>query len=266
MTTKTIEFASPKDLVAAPGSPWDRPRSPSFADFVLKPEYRNRIHRFPVGITTVRVLPPLAGSTRDWLLGCQVLKYSGGQHLHGRTLAPDHRSVFDVAYRWCLKHRPESLYSKQNPQGYRLLADPVSVFGMLVETPDARMVVARWAVAGAYDGGRGGVAGLGHLVWKVFQEKDENGRFIADPSDPETCPHLVVERVQPKGARYPSYSLRLGRSPSPIGDWLARMEPAELEVLRPLEEVVHIPTPDEEWQLLENVMPPELVARVRSES
>jgi hypothetical protein len=44
------------------------------------------------------------------------------------------------------------------------------------------------------------------------------------------------------------------------------MEPAELEILRPLEEVVHIPPPDEEWQLLENVMPPELVARVRSES
>jgi hypothetical protein len=44
------------------------------------------------------------------------------------------------------------------------------------------------------------------------------------------------------------------------------MEAAELEVLRPLEEVVHTPTPDEEWKLLENVMPPELVARVRSES
>ncbi len=41
---------------------------------------------------------------------------------------------------------------------------------------------------------------------------------------------------------------------------------AELEVLRPLEDVVHVPTPDEEWKLLENVMPPELVARVRSES
>jgi hypothetical protein len=37
-------------------------------------------------------------------------------------------------------------------------------------------------------------------------------------------------------------------------------------VLRPLEEVVHTPTPDEERKLLENVMPPELVARVRSES
>jgi hypothetical protein len=149
MTTKYIEFASPKDLAAAPGSPWDRPRSPSYADLVLKPEYRDRIHRFQVGTTTARVLPPLAGSTRNWLLGCQVIKHSGGQHLHGRTLNPDHRSVFDLAYRWCRRHQPESLYSKQNPQGFRLLADPVSVFGLLVEVPDSRAVVARWVVAGA---------------------------------------------------------------------------------------------------------------------
>jgi hypothetical protein len=44
------------------------------------------------------------------------------------------------------------------------------------------------------------------------------------------------------------------------------MEPAELEILRPLEEVVHVPTQEEEWKLLEHVMPPELVARIRSES
>ncbi len=75
-----------------------------------------------------------------------------------------------------------------------------------------------------------------------------------------------MERVQPKGARYPSYSLFLGLSASPIGDWLSRMEETELDVLRPLEEVVHISTPEEEWKLLENVMPPELVARIREES
>ena len=266
MTTKTIEFASPKDLIAAPGSPWERPRSQQFADLVLKPEYRDRMHRFPVAATSVRVLPPLAGSTQEWLLGGQALKYPAGQHLHGRTLNPGHQSVFDIAYRWCRKNQPDSLYSKHCPEGFRLLADPVSVFGLLVEMPDSRAVVARWVVAGAYDGSRGGVAGLGHLVWKVFQEKDDDGKLIADPSDPETCPHLVVERVQPKGARYPSYSLRLGRSPSPIGVWLSRMEQTGLEVLRPLEEVVHIPMPEEEWKLLEHVMPPELVARIRDES
>jgi hypothetical protein len=144
-----------------------------------------------------------------------------------------------------------------------LLADPASVFALLVETPDSRSVVAKWVVAGAYDASRGGVAGLGHLAWKVFQEKDEAGKLIADPSDPETCPHLMVDRAQPKGARYPSYSLRLGRSPSPIGDWLARMDPAELEILHPLEEVIHIPTREEEWKLLEKVMPEELVRQIR---
>lgn len=266
MTTKTIEFANPKDLIAAAGSPWASPLKSTFADLVLKPEYRNRICRFPIGSTTVRVLPPLAGSTREWMLGGHVIRYPGGQHLHVRSLQPGCPSVFDLAYRWCLKHQPESLFGKHNPQGYKLLADPVSVFGVLVERQDSRAVTAQWVVAGAYDGSRGGVAAFGHLAWKAFQEKDDAGKLIADPSDPETCPHLVVERVQPKGARYPSYSLRLGRSPSPIGDWLSRMEETELEVLRPLEFVVHIPDSDEEWKLLENVMPPELVARIRDES
>lgn len=142
----------------------------------------------------------------------------------------------------------------------------MSVVGLVVEMPEDRMVATRWVVAGAYDGRRGGVAGLGHLIWKVFQEKDECGKLIADPSDPETCPHLVVERVQPKGAKYPSYSLRLGRSPSPVGGWLSRAEPAELDILGPLEDIVHIPTPEEEWSLLENVLPPELVTKIRDES
>lgn len=224
------------------------------------------MHRFPVGTTTVRVLPPLAGSTQEWLLGGQALKYPAGQHLHGRTLNPGHQSVFDIAYRWCLKNQPNSLYSKRCPQGFRLLADPISVFGLLVGMPDSRSVVARWVVAGAYDGSRGGVSGLGHLVWNVFQEKDGDGKLIADSSDPEACPNLLVERVQPKGARYPSYSLRLERSASPIGDWLSRMGETELEFLRPLEEVVHIPMPEEEWKVLENVMPPELVSRIREEN
>ncbi len=121
---------------------------------------------------------------------------------------------------------------------------------------------ARWS----YDGSRGGVAGLGHLVWKVFQEKDDDGKLNSDPSDPENCPHLLVERVQPKGARYPSYSLRLGRSPWPIGDWLTRMDPADLETLHPLEEVIHIPTPKEKRKLLEKVMPEELIRQIREAS
>ena len=171
-----------------------------------------------------------------------------------------------LTHRWCLKHQPESLYSNHNPQGFKLLADPVSVFALFVEMQEKPTVAVKWVVAGAYNGCRGGVAGLGHLVWKVFQEKDEDGKLIANPSDPQTCPNLVVERVQPKGAKYPSYSLQLGRSPSPVGDWLSRMDPAELEIFRPLEEVVYIPMPEEEWKLFENVVPSAQVTKIRNDS
>ncbi len=263
---KTIEFASPSDLAHTTSSPWSSPTKATYLNMALKPEYRDRIHRFPEGETRVRVVPPISGSTRDWLLGCQVLKYTGGQHLHARSLKPNGSSVYDIAYRWCLKNQPDSLYSKRHPDGYRLLTDPLSICCMLVESPDSDAVTVRWLVAGAYDGSRGGVPGLGHIFWQAFQDKDEHGKLIADPADPEGCPQLTVNRVQPKGTRYPSYSLRVGRSPSPIEDWLARMESSEMEQLRPLEDVVHVPTPEEEWKLLENVLPPELISQIRADS
>ncbi len=261
-----IEFASPSDLAHTTSSPWSSPTKAAYRNLALKPEFRDRIHRFPVGESTVRVIPPLAGSTHGWLLGCHVLKYVGGQHLHPRSLTPGALSVFDLAYRWIVKNKPELLFSKRRPDGYRLLADPLSVCGLLVEAPGTRAVTVKWLVAGAYDGSRGGVPGLGHSIWNVFQGKDKAGKLIADPGDLANCPDLVVNRVQPKGARYPSYSLQLGHTPAPISEWLDRMDPSELDLMRPLENVVHIPGAEEEWELLKNVLPPELVAKIRADS
>ncbi|MCP5542945.1 MAG: hypothetical protein H7A49_03450 [Akkermansiaceae bacterium] len=268
MTRKIIEFADPKNLIGPFDNQGAPPRKSSFEDLVLKPEYRDRIYRFPVGTTKVRVLPALAGSNMNWMLTGHALGHPGGRHLHPRTLAAGRSSVFDAAYRWCRENSPELLRSKSSPEGYRLLADPLAICWLLVDLPaepgETPKTVARLLVASAYAGDRGGVAGVGHLISRLFQEKDENGALIADPSKPETCPHLLVERVQATGVRYPSYSLRLGREPSPIDDWFARMEPEELEILRPLEEVIHIPAPEEEWKLLQNSIPAELVSKIRA--
>ena len=270
MTPRTIQFSNSQSVIAAAGSPWASPHRSSFVDAILKQEYANRLHRFPVGPSTVRVVPAVCPSTRDWILGAHVLAYPGGRHLHPRTLNPGGKSVFDIAYRWLRKNQPEALFSKMAPQGYRLLADPYSICWILENLPDTGTTGPKTSckliVASAYDGHRGGVAGIGYLIWKLFEEKDDTGKPLADPSDPENCPHLMVDRVQPTGVRYPGYSLRLGRSPSPIGDWLARMAPEELDILRPLEEVVHIPAPEEEWMLLQKVMPTELVDRIRDAS
>ncbi|MGJ8642070.1 MAG: hypothetical protein ACSHX9_01575 [Luteolibacter sp.] len=268
MNSRTIKFANPNDLIAATDSPWACPPKSSFADMILKPSYRELEYRFPVGQTTLRVLPALAGSTKSFMLGAHVIKYPGGRHLHPRSLTGGQPSVFDYAYRWCIKHRPEVIYSKHNFGGYKLLADPMSVFWIVVNLPDEStrepVSVARLVVASGYDGSRGGVAGLGHLVWREFQQKDEAGKLIADPEDPEGCPHLVVDRIQPKGTRYPSYTLRMGRSPSPIQDWLGRMNDDELDFLQPLEQLIHIPDPEEEWKLLAKIMPIELVEEIQS--
>jgi hypothetical protein len=44
-------------------------------------------------------------------------------------------------------------------------------------------------------GSRSGVAGLGQLAWKVFREEDEDGKLIAEPSDPKKPPPDGVARA-----------------------------------------------------------------------
>lgn len=262
MNIKQIEFASPSAVVEDPLAPWNSPGSVNYQDLIIKPELASLRYKFPLGQTWFRIVPALQASARGWMLGVHALKYDGGRHAHARTLRPGSKGVFDVAYQWCKSHQPESLYSKSNKVGHKLLADPLCLFWIIVEV-DGKLVP-RLVLESGYDGTRGGTEGIGHQIFKKMVERDENGDLVENPVHSEAGFQVCVDKSQPKGTRFPSYTLRVGRVPVPMSQLLGKMETSEIERLCPLENVVHLPTEEEEWDLLAKAMNPAIVSRIRA--
>jgi len=143
-----------------------------------------------------------------------------------------------------------------------LLPDPLSLFWVLVQ--EGTKVLAKLVIASGYDGSRGAAPGIGHQIWQLTQERDEDGNLVSDPVDPEKGLQICVQKTQPQGSGYPSYSPRLGRVPTPIAEIIARMESSEIAALVPLEEVVRLIDEEEEWHLLEKVIDPATFAKIRA--
>jgi len=261
MKTPTIEFQKPSATLIGCESPWASSVKNTYQDLILKPEYQKLKFKFPLGTTWFRIVPALSNSEKDWMLGGHALNYPGGRHAHPRTIKPGARSVFDHAYSWLKAHRPDSLYSKVNKEGYKLLADPVCLFWMVTDLNGKP--VSRLILASGYDGSRGGTPGLGHQIWQLTQEKDENDQFVGNPADPDIGMQISVEKRQNPGSRYPGYTLRRGRIPVPMSEMLEKMDAEEAAALTPLEELIHLPDEEEEWTLLGNVIDAETVRKIR---
>ncbi|CAN5781273.1 hypothetical protein BH09VER1_BH09VER1_17760 [soil metagenome] len=263
MNNTPIEFASPDDENNNNDSnPWQQPTRSSYQDLILKPEYEARRLRLPLGQTWLRILPAFERSACGWLLPIQALNFEGGRFAHPKTLRRNAKSVFDHSYAWVREHNPESLYSKTNKTGTRLLSDPLCVFWALLE--EEQQTVARLFVCSGYDGSRGGAAGLGFQFWSLNRERDETGALIGDVVHPDTGVLIRVEKTQAKGAKYPNYALLRGRQPAPMQEQIAKMESAEVRALCPLDEVVRELSAEEQWHCLEKVIAPATVAEIRS--
>jgi len=243
-------------------TPWKRERECAYEDWVFKPDYAARRLRFPAGQTWLRILPPLQGSVHGWMLGVHAIEFEGGRFAHPRTLTRNAKCAFDHAYSWALQNCPQSLYSKTNKGGVRLLTNPLAAFWVAVEEEGS--IVARLFLGSAYDGSRGGVPGLGWQIYQLSQQRDENGDLIANPAHPTEGVLLGVEKVQSKGAQYPSYRLQLGRQPVAADTMVEKMSGEEAGILVPLEETIRMLTPDEQWGRLAKVMDPATVERIRA--
>lgn len=243
--------------------PWSEPKRSKYNDMILKPEYEVRRMRFTNGLTWFRIVPAKPESKCNWLLPVHVLKYKDGCVLHPKSLRPDDESAFDSAYSWMRDHHPEDLFSKENKDGARLLTDPMGVFWVIAEENGKR--VARLVVASGYNGSRGGTAGLGHQIWRKVREKDETGKVTTDAVDAKAGLLVCVERTQARGAKYPNYTVRLGRQPCPIDAYLENVDPEEVAAICPLEHVVHDPSEEEQWNCIEKVISPELATRIRTD-
>lgn len=247
---------------------WMRPERSHYNDLILLPEFRDKRLVIPIGSSSIRVAPALFGSSRGCMLGVHTLYYKGGRHAHVRTLDPAGTSVFDLTYKWLEINQPESLFTEKNRRGYKLLALPMYAFWVVVDKRAkkgaAAKTVPRLAVLDGYDASSwGGVSGLGAQIRRLIYNWDEQREGIASPLDRAEGPRLHIERIQAKGTRYPRYKIRPGRVPAPMDDELDRMDAEDLDALCPLEDVIHIPNAEEEWKLLEAVVPAYLIRRIR---
>ena len=207
---KTVEFSTPEEIrKIRESTPSSSTRKGSYTDSLLHPKYAARKLRFPIGKTMVRLVQSIKPSVFDWMIQVQALNYPGGRHTHPRTLGAG-KSVFDHAFSWLKSSKPDVLFSRGNRDGYRLLADPVS------------------------------------LIWAIVEE---NG----------------VEKTQPPGVKYASYSLRLGNTPTPMSKLISLMAEEEVEALCPLENTIRILSEDEEWERLEQIgINSETISAIRS--
>ena len=246
-----VEFASPEDLRKIRGSsPWASNQQGSYTDSLLRPEYASRKLQFQIGKTWIRIVPSIKTTSFDWMMGVQALAYKGGRHAHPKTLGAG-KSAFDQAYTWFSANKPDLLFSKTNRDGYRLLSDPVSVFWALVE--ESGRPVSRIFVGSAYDGSRGGAQGLGCQIYRLVKDLADEPNPLADPVDPENGVMICIEKMQPAGAKFASYSLRLGSNPSPMSGHINRMAEEELAVLCPIENTIQILSEDEEYRRLAKI-------------
>lgn len=262
MKKPTIEFNETSASPTMCASPWASPVMSTYQDKILKPEFAAKRHKFAIGTTWFRVVPALPGSIKEWMLGVHALNYDGGRHVHPKTLNPGAKNAFDHSFGWCKDNQKDSLYSKANKEGFRLLTDPLCVFWMIIEKdgkPSAHLIV-----ESGYDGSRGGTPGLGHQIWQLTQEMDEDGNLLINPADPKSGVQVCVEKRQTQGSRYANYIVKRGRIPVPINEMIAKMDPEEVAALVPLERVVYLPTEEEEWKLLEKVIDAETISTIRS--
>ena len=265
-TTPYIQFASQEAATdnKQTTTPWSPAKTAStYEDMVLKPEYAARRLRFENGMNWFRIVPAFKSSAFGWMLGVHALGFEGGRFAHPKTLERGAKSVFDHAYAWIKERRPELLFSKTNKRGARLLSDPLCAFWAVIE--EEGQTVARIFLGSGYDGSRGGPQGLGYQIWQASKERDERGEPVADIVGPERGVLVCVERTKSKDAKYPRYTLRLGRQPAPVDAAIAKMDSAEMRALCPLEQTVRQLTEEEQWKCLERVIDPATAALIRSD-
>lgn len=265
MKTNTIEFHEDTDEMISSDPTWSTPTSSAYQNLLLKPEYKPLWFRFPIGQTWFRILPAIKGGDhKSPILKVQTLSYKAGRHVHKRCVIPGAKSVFDTAYAWMQANSPERLFNKQNKEGARLLTDPMNLMWVITEIEGKP--VARLLLMSGYDGSRGGTPGLGHQISQLAQEKDEDGNLVGNPAHSLHGTQLCIEKTQPIDSRFPNYSLKRGRIPVPAKEMIAKLDADDSAALVPLEQVLHLPSEEEEWQLLEHVIDPETVRQIRESS
>lgn len=261
MTPNNIIKFAPTVEIDQQKAPWDRTAHRIYEDLIFKDEFVDRKLKLETGPNWIRIVPALMESN-NWMLHIPAIAMKHGRFAHPRTLTKGGASVFDRAYKWFVANSPGKLFNNSNPSGHRLLCDSLCAFWCLLENT-AGKVEARLFL-GSANGSHGGPPGLGFRIWNQVTEPDDDTDAISDPVHPNRGALVCIEKTQPTGTKIPTYRLRVGRQPAPIQSYLDRMEPAEIDALRPIEKTIRELSEDEQWEHLARMVGTDVAARIRT--
>lgn len=230
-----------------------------YQDIIFRPEFENLRLNFSRGVTWLRILPGLGGSA--WFFPIQTLEFPGGRFVHPASFDPNRRSVYDVAHKWFLRNRPYLLHSKTNKTGFRLWPKLLCAF-WAIEYSEREKLSLRLVLESFNDRSKG-QPGLAYEVWRKIFEKDENNLLMGDALHPKNGVMISIERRKRKRPHAPLDWIRMGRIPCSVDAMMEKVSPAERNLLRPLEQVTHHPTTEEQWDYLGRLVTPELAKRIR---
>ncbi len=243
-------------------APWKLTTRPADEDLIFKDGFTKL--KLENGPNWFRVVPPMMEAD-NWMAYVPVVEMGHGRYVHPSAFRENAKSAFDLAENWYKANAPEEWNSRDNPSGHRFRRRSQAACWCLVENK-AGGVHARLFLGSTFEGGgkNGSPAGLGHRLWVKLTEPDPDVDAIADPVDSMEGTMICVEKEQEKGARYPVCHVRVGRRASPIQDLLDRMEPAEFDLLRPVEDTLRELSEEEEWEHLGRVIGGKMADLIRS--
>jgi hypothetical protein len=228
-----------------------RASGPTFKDDTYVPSHKGIQVKFQAPITWLRVIPAITGSQHQWMM--KFKRFHDDEGRFPTFVDPSTfglPSVFERALQWFRKNDPTALYRKENPRGFRFYPQDRGLLWVVdVNGEDGKRL--RLLNASLYDGERGGSQGLGYQVWAKAHEVDSEpnsptqGQPVhGDITKPEEGRLVGIEKSQTGEAKFTSYSVRIGKSASPLD--MSSLTDAEYELLVPLEQTLHVPSEEEQ--------------------
>lgn len=261
---------SPVEFQTTPSNPIAQTKvaGPTYRDETYIPTHRGIQLKFKNKITWLRFLPGIRGSEYGWIMPFKRFHDNEGRFpTFVDPASLGHPSVFQQALNWFRANDKEALYNKANPRGFRFYPqERCLAWAIDNEAPDGQKI--RLFNSSMYDGVRGGSPGLGHQLYTEAVSVDSEpgsatlgAKIYGDISDPQEGRLVGIEKSTPQSGdnQFASYSVRIGKSVSALD--LSKFG-EEVDLIKPLEQVLHVPTEEEQKSYLKAYIGSERYAKI----
>lgn len=230
----------------------------------FKPDFAKLSHKFKSPQTWLRILPPIQGSSYQWMMAAEVFQSPGEgieftEFVHPKTFDKNAPCPFDEARIWFNKNAKDQLANKDtNPNGFKLNPKKIGISWVVdISAEDGERL--KLLDKSLYDGSWGGAPGLSCNIWMTANQvetepgsPDEGKKLYPDISDPKEGRLVGITKTKPDGgsSKFASYSVKIGSKPSNLDKIIEGLTDEEHQLLCPLENVLYQPSYEEQLEFL----------------